>query len=250
MPKCILPIAMILLTAATAAAESDPQVVLADMLAGGDAEAAWVALRATEDANLQPMLEALSRSPSPARRRFALAALAELLEDRAADLLAEHAFGEEDRGVRLEAAARLLWLDGVSDEIIERALASEDREVRSMAVDTMVRHGRGFAVADQLRTLAACDHAPTACSARLNLLSLGHRDQLVALEQTIADAASPQPLLMRICAQVGEDELTTAGEMVLRLAESDRPVELRLQAWRAVSKVVPGAASLLGEAIA
>ena len=250
MSKLITTTMMMCLAAGAAAQPTDPQQLLGEMLSNADkAEAAWVALRATDDADLRPMLDALSRSEDASRRRFAVEALAEMFKVQAADVIAERAFGDSDRLTRLEAAARLLWLEGVGDQHVDQALASKDEEVRSMAADTMVRRGRGFAAVDELRRLAESSNVATACSARLNMLALGHQEFLAPVEQVVADEKTSEAVLRRILAQIGEDKIAAAGELALRLAESDRPNDLRLAAWRAVSKVVPAAATLMAEAI-
>ena len=68
----------------------DPLAVLSEILNDPQrASAALVALCSTEDKDIKPMLVALSRSGSPARRRFAIDAMAELFRAGAAVILTD-----------------------------------------------------------------------------------------------------------------------------------------------------------------
>jgi len=232
-----------------ASAAPDPQAVLSKLLSDPvKVEAAFVALRATADKDLEPLLLALCRSAEARRRRFAMAAMVEIFQADAAAALSER-LKDDDRNVRIEAAARLLALKVMSDRQLRQALGSEDPEIRCMAADAMVRLGKGESAINVLEELARSQHLATASSARLNLLALGRPEYLDAVARTVRDPKTPEKILTQIFAQIAEEKIAIAAELALRVADSDRSPKLRAQAYWAVADALPDGPAVLHEAI-
>ena len=147
-------LSLVLTGGAISGGPADPQTVLSKILADPTrAEPAFVALRATGDKHILPLLTALARSGDRNRRRFAVAALAEIAPAEATGALLERAKSDDDKSVRVEAMARLLATEALDDDHLPDLLRSADEEIRCMIADAMVRRGRGHAA---LHAAAGC----------------------------------------------------------------------------------------------
>jgi len=235
--------------ARSTSAATDPLAVLSKLLSDPvEAEAALVALRATADKDLKPLLLALCRSADSRRRRFAMSAMVEIFQAGAAPALSER-LKDDDRNIRIEATARLLAIEALSDQQLRQALSSEDPEIRCLAADAMVRLGKGEMVIDVLEGLAGSQDLATASSARLNLLALGRREYLDAVAETVRDPKTPEKVLTQIFAQIAEEKISIAADLALSVAASNRPAKLRAQAYWAVADALPNGLAVLHEAI-
>ena len=224
--------------------------VLAEMLADPQQiETALQALRATEDKAILPILLALCRSEAADRRRFAVVALAEMFEVQAAAALVERMTADPDRGIRIEAAARLMFLDALEADRLLEATRAPDEEIRCMAADAMVRKGRGMEVVELLEQLAMSRDPRTSSSARLNLVSLGRRQHLDELRRIVRDPGSSERLLVQILAQIQEEKIAPAADLARELAGSDRSSELRVRAYLALCTTADDGPATLRKAI-
>ena len=245
-----------LMISASSSAARDPEAVLSEMLNDPrKVQAALVALQTTRDADLKVLLVALTRSADPGRRRFAIAALSRLAEEaeeikaEVAAVLKQRFAGDPDTAVRLEAMARLLAMEALDGLEIRDALGASDERVRCLAADALLRRGEGAFALEALDRMASSSDLATACSARLNLLSLGYREHLAALEQTVRDRRAPERIITQILAQISEERIASAAPLAQHVAESDRPLEMRIHAYSALAEVLPTAPAMMHQAI-
>ncbi len=206
-------------------------------------------LRAIGDRSLLPVFVALSRSRDRNLRLFATSTLAELGGPGAAEALQERLWGDTAMAIRADALLRLIGMEAVSDKQLVEALKISDEVVQSLAARAMIRRGRGGAGAEALRKLTGSADLTTAGMARLSLLGMGYEKHKVELNRIVKDSKTPDLVLGLLMGQIRGEKIVAAGELAMWLARSQRPVPIRIKAYRAVCEVCPGGCSILHKAI-
>lgn len=210
------------------------QELLADPSAAPEA---LVALRLTNDHDLAPIFVAMTRSAEKESRLFATASLSAVAGDDAAEPLLERLRSDTMMVVRAEAMAQLSELNALSVRDLREALDIEDETIQCMAARALVMEEHGSVASSTLNRLTESSEPMTACTARAALLNMGQRDQLDALRDTLADEDTPLILISLLLLQIEEEEIVEAVDLVREVASSDRPAELRLQAYKTLSSV-------------
>jgi len=235
---------------AAPADDNDPLAILSRMLADSEkTEPVLVSLRATGDKDLKLLLEALSRSKDPQKRRFAVAAMVEIFDREAVDLLKQRLTADPSKAIRVSAMARLVALDALKTDEIGKLLSSSDEEIRCLAADAMVRREQGRSVLKHLRQMANSQDLPTACTVRLGLVSLGETDHLEWLGKLVESEQTETDLILQMLSQIAEERITGAVDLAKRVANSDRSDEVRIQAYWAICDALPDAGEIIYRAI-
>ncbi len=207
------------------------------------------ALRATGDKGLLPIFVALSRSSDRKLRLFATSSLAELGGPEAAEALQERLWRDPAMAIRAEALLRLLDMEAVSDKQLVEALKISDEAVQSLAARALIRRGRGGAAAESLRTLTASAELSTSSMARLSLLGMGYEKHKAELNRIVKGGKTPDSVVGLLMDQIRREKIAAAGELAVWVAGSQRPVQIRIKAYRAVRDVYPHGCSMLRKAI-
>lgn len=248
----VIAAAAVLLLGGVAAADANPAAAwLAEALSTkAGMRNALPALRATKDASLLPVFEALSRSGDRTLRAFAVQALPSIAKDRAAPALKERLSKDPSNAIRATALVHLLTLQAVSNrELADVITKIPDENIQSLATGALVHHGQAATAARTLRKLAASTDVGTAASAQLSLLGMGFGEHKAGLLKTAADPETPSAVLVVIVRQISRDKIKSAGELARRVAESDRPIPVRVAAYQALSDVMPAGGGLVRDAL-
>lgn len=217
------------------------------------------ALRASEDPDLLPMFEAFCRSGDKDYRLFATAALAQIGKDKAKDALSQRLADDPSPAVRIEAMLGLSTLKLITPQQAVEAMKSPDEQLQMIAARSAARMAAGTqpsgdeSLAQQaektLEKLVGSRDGATAAMARMSLLSLGNKDQAVPLAKLLQDDKTPAEVVALVLDQVASEKIVAAAELVRPLAQGERPWQVRLRAFRAVSAIDPKAGDALAAEI-
>jgi len=228
----------------------DPLATLSRTLADPvDSQAALVALQATRDKGLAPLFVALCRSEEPARRRFALDAVVQLLGGEAADTLRERLQKDKSKSIRIAAMTHLIELQAMDPQEIRLLLGSNDEEIQSLAAGALAALGQGQSVLGLLTSLARSDNLAISNAAKLALVRLGYHEHLRSLQRVISDEATIELVVLRLLEQIEDEGIAAASDLAKRATTAGRSVRVRMAAWRALCQADPSAATLLYDAI-
>jgi HEAT repeat protein len=234
------------LTAAPAPAQevdTQPAVaVLRDLLADPTADPlAWAALQLRADADLTPVLTAMTRSDQRSIRLLGTTAFAEVAGKAAAPSLLERLQTDPASTIRAEALAQLIRLDAISTSDLLEALDIDDDMVRCLAARALAAVRPDRAV-DTLTALAQGGEQAVSASAQATLLKLGHQKYFDPLRALFASSETPDELLGLLLLQFEDEKIDRAADLARQLAQSDRPAGLRLEALRVLTVIAPRAA--------
>ena len=208
-----------------------------------------VALRATGDKELTPLLTAMAKSSDERHRRFALAALGETAKKDAAGVMVERLRNDDAVSVRAEAIIQLVNMDAASADQLAEALKVPDEGIQLLACRAIVKQGNPTAALDTLRKLAKSSDQLTAGSAQLSLLALGFKEYAQTLGQTFADKNASVMLLAVLMAQVSEQKITQALDLANTVLATQKDVPLRVAAYKAIGELSADGSETLGTAI-
>jgi HEAT repeat protein len=207
------------------------------------------ALATTDDAALAPLLAALSRSGDKSVRLLATTALRGIEAEEATAALRQRLAKDPSMGIRAEALLALLARRAMSDDQLLEALDIPDEPIRSIAARELLRRKRAEEATGVLEKLAASGDAATAAMAKMALLGAGHRQHLPDLRALITRPQTSDDLVAMILGQIAQERIAAAAPLAAAVADSDRPRDVRLRAYRALAAVAPDAAATIHQAI-
>lgn len=208
------------------------------------------ALRSTEDRDLVPVYEAMTRSADKERRLFGVVALAGLVGKDAASCLWERLAGDPVMAIRAEALRHLIEAKAISDEQLAAALKVPDENVQCQAARALVDRGQAAVALGPLKQLASSKDAATSGLSSACLLGLGRREQEAPLRKVMRDPATAPGVLSVILRQIARQKVTSAMPLVLHIAGSeDAPTSLRVLAYEAGASISSLGPVMLRDAI-
>ena len=209
------------------------------------------ALRSTEDKDLAPLFEAMTRSGDKKRRLFGVVALAELVGKGSAAALRERVGQDPAMAVRAESLGRLIEMEAVTAEQIADAMKIPDENVQCIAARALADRGQVALAQPRLEELARSSDQPTAALAQMCLLGMGQRQHEPGLGKVMQDPATPPLLLGALLRQVERQKVISALPLALNVAgQQAQPMTLRVQAYKVAAAISSLGTATLQDAIA
>ena len=233
-------------------AKADPQAVLTRLLGteGKPQDWAWLALRATGDKELLPLLEALAKSGDVRLRQFAVACLAEIAGKEAAPALADRLANDSENSIRVDALVALVAAGAQTPDLLRAALASNDEQIRCIAARALVNLNHLDDARPALCALIESKDLPTAAISRMSLLAAGNAEMLEPLRKIFRDPKAEPALVVLLIEQAGEQKIKAAMPLLEdALAASHTDDLMRVRAFRAMSAMDDAIGPRLGKAI-
>ena len=215
----------------------------------GDAPNAFLALRATGDADLVPIFATMTRSEDKSTRLFATASLPAISAEEAIEPLLERLNEDSMMAIRAEAMAQLMELDALSARDLMNLIETNDETIRCLAARALVQQQQGRLAQAALEELTESAETLTACSARVALLGMGDTSQLSPLRDAMTNADASDGLLWVLLLQIEDEQITQATGLVRALAQSDRDIEIRLRSYQVLAAIADGATDEIAEAL-
>ena len=213
-------------------------------------EITLMALKATGDAELSGVFVALSRSGDKEHRLLAVIALRDFSGPQVAKALLERLKSDPAMAIRAEALLALIATKAITDQQLTDALKVPDDAVQSIAARELVARKQAGAAAETLSKLAESKDIGVAGVSRLCLLAVGDKGQLGPLGRIMGGAKTDEGVLAVLLEQIAEDKVASAAGLAERAAASDRPLAIRVIAYKAVAATSVTAAAILGDEIA
>jgi len=208
------------------------------------------ALRSTDDKDLAPVYEAMTRSADKKRRLFGVLALARLVGKDAAGALRERLVSDPVMAIRAEALRCLIEAKAISDKQLVAALEVPDENVQCQAARALIDRGQAGLALRPLEKLAASKDPTTSGFSRVCLLGLGRREQEAPLRKVMRDPAAPPEVLAVVLRQIDRQKVTGAMPLVLHVAGSEAAAtNVRVLAYRAAASISSLGAVTLRDAI-
>jgi HEAT repeat protein len=247
--------AFVLGPAAKAQESSAPAKSAREYLAGALADqkrsqAVWIALAATKDPAVMPLLKALARSEDERGRRFAVAAIGQLATEDGWALLRERLAEDPSMPVRAEALGHLLEAEQVGADDLEAALQAKDPTIQLLAARGLVRLGhpsRGLAT---LEALAKSSDPVTGAMAGLTLLGLGYDEHREAMVKLLKNPRTNEGMISLLLGQIQQGKIKPAADLARLVIATRKEDALKVQAFHALAAVAdvrPDLLALLGK---
>ena len=243
------------LPAMAAPAQGQPAAPL-DYLTGmlKDAKTAnptLAALRSTEDLELAPVFEAMTRSGEKNRRLFGVVALGKLLGKGAATALLERLNDDPVMAIRAEAMAQLIRAEAISAEQLSAALKMPDESIRCQAACALADMGQGEAAAAALTELTASKDRLISGLSCACLLGLGQAKYEQNLQKLVDDPTTPPAAIAAVLRQLEKRKALDAVGFVLNLAASEAALtNVRVQAYKVAATISSRGPTAVRDAIA
>jgi len=269
---CLLTTLMISLASAAQSAPTDGVAVLKGLISDPDPKIvnmAILALRATDDRDLVPLMQALSKSGNRGFRLFAVSSISQLVwekknplspdqerqhlwtENDAGPLLIDRIANDSDNTVRAEALQTLVDLKLQTGDVLMTAAKLGDESVQCIAARALVDMGRLDDARRILPKLVESKDSPTSAMARMCLLAAGNTDMLAPLRQIIRDKATDTIIVSLLLEQIGDMKISAARPVAEdAIAAEHLDPMLKVRAYRAISAIDKDGAALLAKAIA
>ena len=213
------------------------------------ADQTLLALRSTNDKDLQPLLAAMSSRGKLSQRMFATLALVKIFGAEASDILLTRLRSDPVPTIRLAALAGLIETQAITENQLLDTVNDADGSIRCLSARRLAGKGRGALVGEALEELTRSGDLATVAIARMSLLAIGRTEHKPILEAMVADPNTPQDIVSLLLEQAAEDKITAAADMVRQVQLLGRSDPMRVMAYRTGSTIMPEAPERIAQAI-